>query len=460
WEAFASYAFNKSHSTCYAWIAYQTAYLKAHYPAEYMAAVLSNNMNDIKQVSFFMEECKRMGLNVLGPDVNESYYKFTVNEEYAVRFGMGAIKGVGQGAVDTIVENRKEGKYKSIFDLAKRIDLRAANKKAFENLALAGGFDGFGDTHRAQYFHDEGDGITFLEKAMRYGSKFQENENSAQVSLFGDASEVQIPEPIVPPCEEWSTMEKLAKEKEVVGIYISGHPLDDYKYEMKYFCNTKLEHLNDLNSFIGKNVSVGGIITKVEHRTAKNGKGWGMFTLEGYDESYEFRIFGEEYLKFRHFLIQNNFTFLKFVVKEGWVNAEGKRSDPKIQFLDVKMLQDVLPSFAKKLVLQFNITELSENLIQSLFDLFQKEKGDHQVTIEVLELEKVMKQVVSEATVETLETEDDEENIEVEVEPMVTEVEQVQVVTKLSMPSRKMKIKISNELLQELENRQVSFKLN
>ena len=460
WEAFASYAFNKSHSTCYAWIAYQTAYLKAHYPAEYMAAVLSNNMNDIKQVSFFMEECKRMGLKVLGPDVNESYYKFTVNEDYAVRFGMGAIKGVGQGAVDTIVENRKDGKYKSIFDLAKRIDLRAANKKAFENLALAGGFDGFGDTHRAQYFHDEGDGITFLEKAMRYGSKFQENENSAQVSLFGDASEVQIPEPVVPPCEEWSTMEKLAKEKEVVGIYISGHPLDDYKYEMKYFCNTKLEHLNDLNSFIGKNVSVGGIITKVEHRTAKNGKGWGMFTLEGYDESYEFRIFGEEYLKFRHFLIQNNFNFLKFVVKEGWINAEGKRSDPKIQFLDVKMLQDVLPSFAKKLVLQLNITELSENLIQSLFDLFQKEKGDHQVTIEVLELEKVMKQIVSDVTVETIETEDEEENIEVEVEPMVTEVEQVQVVTKLSMLSRKMKIKISNELLQELENRQVSFKLN
>jgi DNA polymerase-3 subunit alpha len=460
WEAFASYAFNKSHSTCYAWIAYQTAYLKAHYPAEYMAAVLSNNMNDIKQVSFFMEECKRMGLNVLGPDVNESYYKFTVNEDYAVRFGMGAIKGVGQGAVDTIVENRKDGKYKSIFDLAKRIDLRAANKKAFENLALAGGFDGFGDTHRAQYFHDEGDGITFLEKAIRYGSKFQENENSAQVSLFGDASEVQIPEPVVPPCEEWSTMEKLAQEKEVVGIYISGHPLDDYKYEMKYFCNTKLEHLNDLNSFIGKNVSVGGIITKVEHRTAKNGKGWGMFTLEGYDESYEFRIFGEEYLKFRHFLIQNNFTFLKFVVREGWINAEGKRSDPKIQFLQVQYLQDVLATFAKKLVLQFNIAELSENLIHSVFELFQKEKGDHQVTIEVLELEKVMKQIVSETTVETIETEDEEDNIEVEVEPMVTEVEQVQVVTKLSMPSRKMKIKISNELLQELENRQVLFKLN
>ncbi|PJB20334.1 MAG: DNA polymerase III subunit alpha, partial [Flavobacteriaceae bacterium CG_4_9_14_3_um_filter_33_16] len=189
WEAFASYAFNKSHSTCYAWIAYQTAYLKAHYPAEYMAAVLSNNMNDIKQVSFFMEECKRMKLNVLGPDVNESYYKFSVNKDYAVRFGMGAVKGVGHGAVKTIVENRKkQGHYKSIFDFAKRIDLRAANKKAFENLALAGGFDCFTETHRAQYFHNDGDGITFLEKAIRYGSKHQENENSAQVSLFGDAS--------------------------------------------------------------------------------------------------------------------------------------------------------------------------------------------------------------------------------------------------------------------------------
>ena len=270
WEAFAQYAFNKSHSTCYAWIAYQTAYLKANYPAEYMAAVLSNNMSDIKQVSFFMEECKRMGLQVLGPDVNESFYKFTVNENYAVRFGIGAVKGVGMSAVHTIVENRKTGKYKSIFDLAKRVDLRAANKKAFENLALAGGFDSFTGTTRAQYFHDEGDGITFLEKAIRYGAKYQENENSAQISLFGDTSEVQIAEPVVPPCEDWSTMEKLAKEKEVVGIYISGHPLDDYKFEMDYFCNAKLEELKNLEQHVNKNLTLGGIITNVQHRTAKN----------------------------------------------------------------------------------------------------------------------------------------------------------------------------------------------
>src|SRR5690625_3995864 len=250
WEAFASYAFNKSHSTCYAWIAYQTVYLKAHYPAEYMAAVLSNNMNDIKKVTFFMEECKSMGLKVLGPDVNESQYKFSVNQENAIRFGMGAVKGVGRNAVETIVENRrKDGPYRSIFDLAKRIDLRAANKRAFENLALAGGFDSFTPTHRAQYFHEEADGIIFLEKVIRYAAKYQENLNSAQTSLFGIDSEVQIPEPEVPPCEEWPTMTKLKQEREVVGVYISGHPLDDFKSEIRHFCKGTLA---DFNNQIGR----------------------------------------------------------------------------------------------------------------------------------------------------------------------------------------------------------------
>ena len=465
WEAFASYAFNKSHSTCYAWIAYQTAYLKAHYPAEYMAAVLSNNMNDIKQVSFFMEECKRMGLAVLGPDVNESFYKFTVNENYAVRFGMGAVKGVGAGAVQTIVESRKEGNYKSIFDLAKRIDLRAANKKAFENLALAGGFDGFTETHRAQYFHHDGDGITFLEKAIRYGSKFQENENSSQVSLFGDASEVQIAEPIVPPCEDWSTMEKLAKEKEVVGIYISGHPLDDYKFEMKYFCSAKLESLKNLEQHLGKNLSFGGIVTNVQHRTAKNGKGWATFVLEGYDESYEFRIFDEEYLKYRHFLLQNQFVFFKINVKEGWVNREtGKKSDPRIQFLDAKMLADVLPTFAKKLFIHLDIKDLHSNFVAELNELFAANTGDNSVTFEVMELERI-KKVVEDIPVTTPVDVEEEivdesgEITEIEIE-VPAEKEEIIVKTKLSMPSRKLKVKISSELLQELERLQVNFKLN
>jgi DNA polymerase-3 subunit alpha len=466
WEAFASYAFNKSHSTCYAWVAYQTAYLKAHYPAEYMAAVLSNNMNDIKQVTFFMEECKRMGLEVLGPDVNESYYKFTVNDRGAVRFGMGAVKGVGAGAVDTIVENRKNGRYKSIFDLAKRIDLRSANKKAFENLALSGGFDCFTDTHRAQYFYmDASENISFLEKAVRYGNKFQENENSSQVSLFGEASEVQIPEPVVPPCEEWTTMEKLAREKDVVGIYISGHPLDDYKFEMRYFCNAKLEALKNMEQHVTKSLSFGGIISGVQHKVAKNGKGWAAFFLEGYDESYEFRIYGEEYLKFRHFLIGNNFTFIKVMVKEGWTNAEGKKGDPRLQFVSIQYLQDVLPTFAKKLIIQFNVLDLQEQLIQSLFHLFSDNRGDNQVTFEVMEIDKV-KKVVTAPPVETKlvlrEPVDDADDVEFdeEIELPEEEEESLKVVTKLVMPSRKLKVKISNELLQELDKLQINFKLN
>ncbi|WP_417370279.1 DNA polymerase III subunit alpha [Gelidibacter japonicus] len=423
WEAFASYAFNKSHSTCYAWIAYQTAYLKAHYPAEYMAAVLSNNMNDIKQVTFFMEECKRMKLKVLGPDVNESFYKFSVNKDYAVRFGMGAIKGVGRGAVMTIVENRKkDGQYKSIFDFAKRVDLRAANKKAFENLALAGGFDCFTDTHRAQYFQDEGDGITFLEKAIRYGSKHQENENSAQVSLFGDASDVQIAEPLVPPCEEWGTMEKLAQEREVVGIYISGHPLDDFKIEMKTFCNATLAHFANLEPFVNREMTFGGVVTNVEHRVSKQGKGWAMFTMEDYTDSFEFRIFGEEYLRFRHFLVRSSFVYVRVYVKEGWVNKEtGKKSEPRLQFSNFQLLHDVMDTYAKKLSIQLEIRDLKESKIRALEDILRMHEGNQALNFLVYDTEEKMK---------------------------------------LHMPSRKQKVKISQELLDELSRQDVFFKLN
>jgi DNA polymerase-3 subunit alpha len=423
WEAFASYAFNKSHSTCYAYIAYQTAYLKAHYPAEYMAAVLSNNMNDIKQVTFFMEECKRMGLEVLGPDVNESYYKFAVNKDNAVRFGMGAIKGVGRSAVETIVEQRKEGgSYKSVFDLAKRVDLRAANKKAFENLALAGGFDSFGDTHRAQYFHHEGDEVTFLEKAVKYGAKFQENENSSQVSLFGDASEVQIPEPVVPPCEDWGTMEKLRREKEVVGIYISGHPLDDFKKEITAFCNSSVSAFTSLEDYVNRELSVAGVITDVQHRVSKNGKGWGLFTLEDYTDSHEFRIFGEEYLKFRHFLMINSFVYIKAFVREGWVNREtGKKGDPRLQFNDFKQLQDVMDAYARKLTIKLDIARLQENRIQTLKDTLRSHQGDHPLNFVVYEMQDEIK---------------------------------------LNLSSRKQKVKINSELLAALEENDIHYKLN
>tara|TARA_B110001450_G_scaffold218873_1_gene213565 strand:+ start:6 stop:1826 length:1821 start_codon:yes stop_codon:yes gene_type:complete len=393
WEAFASYAFNKSHSTCYAWIAYQTAYLKAHYPAEYMAAVLSNNMNDIKQVTFFMDECKRMGLEVLGPCVNESFYKFTVNDHNAVRFGMGAVKGVGSGAVATIVAHREEdGKYKSVFDLAKRVDLRSANKKAFENLALAGGFDTFEGTHRAQYLYDTGDGQMFIEKVLKYAAKYQESQNSSQVSLFGESSDVQIPEPIVPPCDDWGTMQKLSQERDVVGVFISGHPLDDFKNEIKYFCNASLAHLKNLEPLVNREVSFAGIVTGVEHRVSKNGKGWAMFTIEDYKDAYEFRIFGEEYLKQRHFLIVNSFVYVKLFVKQGWVNKEtGKRSDPRIQFNSFEQLQDVMDKQSKKLSIQLNVADLTNDKVLALKETIRNNKGEKQLSFIVYEMEEKIK---------------------------------------------------------------------
>jgi len=421
WEAFASYAFNKSHSTCYAWIAYQTAYLKAHYPAEYMAAVLSNNMNDIKQVTFFMEECKRMGMTVLGPDVNESFYKFTVNDQGNIRFGMGAVKGVGGNAVATIVENRKDGNYKSIFDLAKRIDLRAANKKAFESLALAGGFDSF-DTHRAQYLHDEGDGVMFVEKVLKYASKYQETQNSSQVSLFGEASDVQIPEPEVPPCEEWGTMKKLKLEKDVVGVYISGHPLDDFKMEIKYFTNCKVSDFNDLEKFVNRELSFGGVVSDVQHRESKAGRGWAIFTVEDYDDSYEFKIFGEDYLKLRHFLVPNSFIHARVFIKEGWTNRDtGKKSEPRIQYSSMLQLHDVLEKHSKKLTIRMPLEELENNRIDKLNDLFTIHKGEKQLHFLIYEMADKIK---------------------------------------INMPSRTRKIEINKELLAELGQQQVNFKLN
>ena len=423
WEAFASYAFNKSHSTCYAWIAYQTAYLKANYPAEYMAAVLSNNMNDIKSVTFFMEECKRMKLNVLGPDVNESYYKFSVNQKNEIRFGMGAVKGVGANAVATIVTNRKEdGNYNSIFDLAKRIDLRAANKKAFDNLAASGAFDCFSNVHRSQYFNDDGDGITFLEKTIRHASKYQENINSAQVSLFENSSEIQFAEPIIPSCNEWDPLEKLAREKEVVGIYISGHPLDDFKIEMNTFCNSNVTAFKNMENYINKELAFGGILTEVEHRISRQGKGWASFTIEDYLDSYEFRIFGEDYLKFKHFLIINNFLFIKSLIKEGWQNREtGKKSDPRIQFNSFKLLHDVLDSFAKKLSIQLNLNEIDNQKLERLNNIIDSFKGDHRLNFVVY---------------------DTEEKI------------------KLDMLSENKKVNISQELLDELDKEKIYFKLN
>ncbi len=416
WEAFAAYAFNKSHSTCYAFIAYQTAYLKAHYPAEYMAAVLSNNMNDIKQVTFFMEECKRAGIEVLGPDINESYYKFAVNRDGAIRFGMGAIKGVGAGAVEAIVEERKKGgNYKSIFDLTKRIDLRAANKKAMDGLVLAGAFDSFPE-HRAQYYNLDEKGLSIIEKAIRYGNKYQESKNSAQVSLFGEASEVQFEELVIPDCEPWNVMEKLAREKEVIGFYISGHPLDDYRTEMDNFCNAELDILKNLQQLEGRELTFGGIVTDVQHRVSKNGKGWALFTLEDFKDSYEFKIFNEEYLKYRHFLVMNSFLYVKTRLSRAW-----RDGDVRIQFTHMQLLQDVMEKMSKKITVQIDISVLDEKKVTSLQKIAKKYKGEKNLNFLVYDLEEKVK---------------------------------------ITMPSRNTKVNICKELLEELSEEKLKFKLN
>ncbi|WP_075344248.1 DNA polymerase III subunit alpha [Tenacibaculum agarivorans] len=421
WEAFASYAFNKSHSTCYAWIAYQTAYLKAHYPAEYMAAVLSNNMNDIKTVSFFMEECKRMGLEVLGPDVNESYSKFSVNKEGAVRFGMAAIKGVGASAVKAIIDERKEnGPYTSVFDVAKRVDLRVANKKAFEGLVLAGGFDSFEDTHRAQYYVKDEKEQTFLEKAIRFGNKYQENLNSSQVSLFGEASEVELPEPEIPQCDTWGTMELLAKEKEMVGMYISAHPLDDFKNELR-FCNGQVSYFKDLAKYEGMGISFGGIVTDVQHRVSKAGKGWASFIVEDYNDSFEFRIFGEDYLKFKHFLVPNSFLYIRTIVKPGWTNKEGVKGDPRVGFNEFLLLHDIMEKMCKKITIKLALKDIKENMIKDLQHLFVTNSGSHSLRFVVYDVE---------------------EKIEIDV------------------PSRTTKVNITNEFLATLDNQHINYKLN
>ena len=423
WEAFASYAFNKSHSTCYAWIAYQTAYLKANYPAEYMASVLSNNMNDIKSITFFMGECKRMKLDVLGPDINESYYKFAVNKDNAIRFGMGAIKGVGASAVNAIVsERKKNGNYTSIFDLSKRVDLRAANKKAFDSLAVAGAFDCFNSIHRAQYFNDIGDGITFIEKIIKHGGKFQANKNSAQVSLFQNSSDVQVSELQVPDTKQWDTIEKLSREREVIGIYISGHPLDDFKVEMGSFCNANVSMFKSPKNFVGKELAIAGVITDLEHRVSRQGKGWASFTLEDYVDSFEFRIFGEDYLKFKHFLILNNFIHIKTIIVEGWKNKEtGIIGEPRIQYKNFKLLQDVVKSFARKLSIQLNLDDIEETKIDKIKKLLVKHKGDHNLSFSVY---------------------DEKEKI------------------KIDMQTTKHKINISPELLELLDQEKIYYKLN
>jgi len=425
WEAFAEYAFNKSHSTCYAFVAFQTAYLKAHYPAEFMASVLTHNLENIDKVTFFIDESRRMGIPVLGPDINESDYRFAVNKKGEIRFGLGAVKGVGEAAVAAIVDERKaNGPFKNIFDLVKRINLRTANKKTFESLTYGGGFDSFG-LHRANYFATEGDGNSFIEKVLRYGANSQEAKNSSQVSLFGEASEVQIPEPTVPVMEPWGTLEQLKYEKDVVGFYLSGHPLDSYRLEMK-FCKQLSELREILNirdkellaKMKDKEMAFGGMITAVNHRQSKNGNPFGNFTLEDYNDSTEFVLFGKDYVQFKPFLEPGFFVFVRGRMVPSYRNPDTM----EFKITSMQLLSEVRSKMLKSITIKILLSDISDEFIGRLSQLLdensKKTKGTCAVKFNVI---------------------DPDENLSVE------------------LPSRKIKITPDNELIEAIEE-QMSLK--
>ncbi len=372
WEAFASYAFNKSHSTCYALIAYQTAYLKAHYPAELMAAILTNHMKDIKGITPLMEECKRMGVKVLGPDVNESFYKFAVNKKGEIRFGLGAIKGVGKAAVEAIVDERKEnGNYSCFEDFVKRIDLRSANKRTLESIALSGGFDLF-ELFRSQYFEKTKE-LNYIEQMIKFGNKVQDTKSSNQVDMFGDTEEASLQAPIAPNTHPWSTMEMLSKEKEVVGIYISGHPLDDYKFEINNFCNAELSTLRNLTPILGKDICLSGVVTNVEHKETKNGKKYGVLYLEDYHDNLRVFIFGDDYINFKAFFNEGWLLFVKGKVQKRPYNED----QLEFRVKDIQLLSELIDKEVRNVVIKLDINDLTDDLIHKIETATNKDSKKH-----------------------------------------------------------------------------------
>ena len=415
WEAFASYAFNKSHSTCYAWIAYQTAYLKAHYPAEYMAAVLSNNMNDIKSVTFFMEECKRMGLQVLGPDVNESYHKFAVNDEGNIRFGMGAIKGVGEGAVKAIIEERKaNGKFKTVGGFVTRVDQKSANKRTIEGLVLGGGFDSF-EIARAKYFGQDERGTTYLEQLIKYGNACKQQAD-APPDLFGDTIVVEYQEPVPPLVEDWGTLEQLAREKEVVGVYISGHPLDEFKIEIKNFCNSTVARVNELDKPVTGEITIAGMVTDAQHRISKSGNPFGKLMIEDYTDSREIMFFSKDYVNFKSYLNIGWFLYLKGNFQPKWKNSE-----PQFNVTSIELLNDLRDKLTKSITLKLPLSTLTEKMMEDIGTLATEHQGKCKLILHV-----------------------------------VDEVEKLSV----TLPSRKLAISPTNDFFNTLSDANIEFKLN
>lgn len=373
WEAFASYAFNKSHSTCYAYVAFQTAYLKAHYPSEFMASTL-NHSGSIEAIAFFMEECKRMGIKVLGPDVNEGFGKFSVNANGDIRFGMASIKGVGENVVNSLVEERNaNGKFASVFDLASRLDSKAMNKKSIEGLALSGAMDSFEGVNRAMFFTpDLSDGTTLTDRMIKYGNQKNLGNDTSQASLFGGEEEIQVTEPQLPKVEPWNALEQLAREKEVVGFYISGHPLDPYKLIIEHRCTANCAQLKaGLEPFKNKEVVFGGIITGFENRTSKTGNAFGKLIIEDYNGSMEIMLFGKDFVEYNKFMVQGLFVFVKAKVQDRF-NQPGSL---ELKLSKMELLEQVKENAFSVIKLRVKLDNVNDELIIKLENLINTKAG-------------------------------------------------------------------------------------
>lgn len=384
WEAFAAYAFNKSHSTCYAFVAFQTAYLKAHYPAEYMAAVLTHNLSDIKKITFFIDETRRMGIPVLGPDVNESAYNFAVNKAGQIRFGLGAVKGVGENAVSAIIDERNlNGQFKDIIDLTRRVNLRTINRRSLEAMANAGAFDTFEGSHRAQYFYQEGpDAPIFLEKVLKHASDYQAQKMGMQASLFGGDSEVEMPEVQMPECEPWSNFEQLRNEKEVTGFYMSGHPLDDYRLEIEAFCKNTIADIREENikRMLGHQVSVAGIVTSSTERTTKNNTLFGIFVMEDHNDSVQLSMFSDDYMKFRHLLVQG-----MSLIVTGSVQKRFRDSDQiELKVSNVSLLAESIDKLTKSVTITLDAFEVNDEMVAMLKDAVSASRGNTPLYVNVV----------------------------------------------------------------------------
>ncbi|MDR0437109.1 MAG: DNA polymerase III subunit alpha [Bacteroidales bacterium] len=400
WEAFAHYAFNKSHSTCYAYIAYQTAYLKAHYPAEFMAASLTNDLANISKISFLMDECKRMKIPLLSPDVNESQADFTVNAAGAIRFGLAAIKGVGGFAVESLIEERNaNGLFTSIFDFAKRINLQKFNKRCFEGLAKAGAFDCFKNVHRAQFFFQNPDDTLFLDSLVSFANKYQTNKNSSQTSLFDDdADGVEVADPQIPYCEPWPKIVELQNEKDVTGFFISGHPLDDYKFEQKHFANCTIPTLKgDLKALQNKDLRFIAMITNAEHLISKKGTNYGRVTFQDFEDSIDFTLFTDDYKNFRNDLIPYSFVFVEAKVDKRFVRyderqraeAEGRTIEDtfELKLKKISLLENLMDKKSKTIQLRVSTEDVTTAFTDTLKTLAMLNPGQSTLDIQIFDTE-------------------------------------------------------------------------